>query len=294
MDISIIIPTYRPGTYLYKCLDSIRCQQENSFNFEVLIILNGPLDDYISKIENYLAQHSCQNFKLLTTTAVGVSSARNKGLDIAVGDFIFFMDDDDILSENYFRQLLNSASSKRLSCSIIRNFKEDIQSSEKNYTGQLFTSDSTMVYHDKFRYRRLFSTCTAKLIPSRSIASRRFNENFKLGEDALFMAHISNAIEELILCSEVCYYRRIRKNSATMQKNSVIYELKNARDLLFAYSKIYLSSPIEYSFTFLVFRGLAVLKGLKFRLTHLVQLVISISNELTIQSMETNQKTIEF
>lgn len=101
MKISVIIPTYKPQSYLWECLDSLRNQTFPKSDFEIFLILNGCKDPYQSQIENYLLIHEICNLRLIQTDQLGVSNARNIGLDCANGDYITFIDDDDYVSPYY-------------------------------------------------------------------------------------------------------------------------------------------------------------------------------------------------
>ena len=94
-EISVIVPTYKPDYYIWKCLNSIVSQNLDRRNYEVLIILNGDKEPFFTEIESYLKNNNLNNFHLIYTQEKGVSNARNIGLDRAKGDYICFVDDDD-------------------------------------------------------------------------------------------------------------------------------------------------------------------------------------------------------
>jgi len=94
--ISIIIPSYNYGFLLAQTLKSIEKQSYN--NWETIIIDNGSTDNTKEIVEQFTKKDS--RFKLLTEKKKGVSKARNKGLQTANGEFIQFLDADDLISEN--------------------------------------------------------------------------------------------------------------------------------------------------------------------------------------------------
>ena len=65
MEISVIIPTYKPDYYIWECLDSVKEQTLNKNSFEVLIILNGEKEPHYNNILNYIRKYKLKNFKLL-------------------------------------------------------------------------------------------------------------------------------------------------------------------------------------------------------------------------------------
>ena len=125
MKISVIIPHFRGDTYLKDCLESIRAQEYHSFDekkdeaevlyfepcepleerpeVEVLIVKDGCGDD----AEKVSAEFPELDIKIFSTGAKegnpkGVAAARNIGLKMMSGDFVFFLDSDDYLSAEAF------------------------------------------------------------------------------------------------------------------------------------------------------------------------------------------------
>ena len=99
MDFSVLIPAYN-------CADSIADTVRSVLHaglteFEILIINDGSTDNSAIAISELSSQY--QNVKVLTQENGGVSSARNLGLSNAQGDYIIFVDADDVLEENAYR-----------------------------------------------------------------------------------------------------------------------------------------------------------------------------------------------
>ena len=88
MKISVIIPSYKPKGYLWECLESLYNQTFPSNDFEILLVLNGCCEPYKSQIEEFLKGKDMCNVCLIQTNQLGVSNARNIGLDRAKGDCI--------------------------------------------------------------------------------------------------------------------------------------------------------------------------------------------------------------
>lgn len=103
--LSIIIPLYNVEDYIERCILSIVSQTVPSDSYELIIVNDGSTDRSKS-IVNEL-QKSNSSIKLINKKNGGPGSARNKGLDIAFGDYIFFIDADDWISENSLIQILD-------------------------------------------------------------------------------------------------------------------------------------------------------------------------------------------
>lgn len=103
--VSIIIPIYNVGDYLYRCLSSVACQTFK--NFEVIMINDGSTDHSPTIAANF--EKSFKNFKLLHNDKKGVASARNLGIKNATGEYVAFIDSDDYVDPNYLYRLYNVA-----------------------------------------------------------------------------------------------------------------------------------------------------------------------------------------
>lgn len=94
--ISIIIPLYNAEKYIARCLDSIIIQSYK--NFEIVIINDKSKDDSWNVLNQYVSNNLNINFKIINNEInLGLSKTRNKGIEIATGDYILFMDNDDTL-----------------------------------------------------------------------------------------------------------------------------------------------------------------------------------------------------
>ncbi len=92
--LSIILPVYNVEAFLRQSLDSI-FRQKNNCQCEVIIVNDGSTDNSLSIAREYEKRYN--NLKVIDKANEGVSATRNKGLDEAKGDYVFFMDADDLL-----------------------------------------------------------------------------------------------------------------------------------------------------------------------------------------------------
>lgn len=101
--VSIIVPIYNAGAYLRECLESMARQSHH--NLEVLCVDDGSTDDSGSICMEFTERDS--RFRYVRQTNAGVSAARNKGMEMAKGEWITFVDADDIVHADYLRTLLD-------------------------------------------------------------------------------------------------------------------------------------------------------------------------------------------
>lgn len=98
MKVSIIIPVYNVEKYITECLNSVI---DIDINYEIIIINDGSKDNSLEKINEFTNQYKGE-FKVLNKQNGGLSSARNTGIQIASGDYLFFLDSDDFINKQFF------------------------------------------------------------------------------------------------------------------------------------------------------------------------------------------------
>ena len=100
--ISVIVPVYNVEKYLEKCLDSI--QNQTYSDIEVILVNDGSLDNSKDICEKYCKEDN--RFKLINQANQGQSVARNHGVAASTGEFIAFVDSDDIIRQDYLEVLI--------------------------------------------------------------------------------------------------------------------------------------------------------------------------------------------
>jgi len=103
--VSIVIPVYNKEKHLDNCLESILSQTYK--NIEIIIINDGSKDKSDKIIRRWLSKDS--RIRYYTQTNQGVASARNKGISLARGDFIYFLDADDVVKKDAIKKLITNA-----------------------------------------------------------------------------------------------------------------------------------------------------------------------------------------
>lgn len=100
--ISVIVPVYNVEKYLEECLDSI--QNQTYSDIEVILVNDGSLDNSKDICEKYCKEDN--RFKLINQANQGQSVARNHGVTASTGEFIAFVDSDDIIRQDYLEVLI--------------------------------------------------------------------------------------------------------------------------------------------------------------------------------------------
>ena len=108
--VSIVVPVYKSAAFLSACVDSLLAQ--GFTDYEILLIDDGSPDECPSLCDHYAAADS--RVRAIHKENGGVSSARNLGIEQAVGEYIVFVDSDDYVCPSYLCDLLDAAKVKEI------------------------------------------------------------------------------------------------------------------------------------------------------------------------------------
>ncbi len=264
IQISVVIPTYKPGAYIWECLDSLSRQTFPKEDYEVIIVLNGEKEPYFSQIADYARKHEDRvNIQLLYSEKAGVSSARNMGIDLAKGQYLCFIDDDDWVSESYLEGLLSSAKGDdSMVISNVINYDEKTNSMKNDWlTASYQRNSKTPNKVSLLSCRSFMSVACCKLTARKAIGEYRFDTRFKQGEDSLFNAVMSHRLKHFgVAPPDTIYYRRLRQNSAARSR-SLISVIRDNTMLALEFIKNYLKNITKYNAYFFITRVLACIKA---------------------------------
>ena len=148
--LSIIIPLYNCEKYIKQCLDTIFRQEMNESDFEVIVIDDGSKDSGYSLASEYAKRH--QNILVVKQENQGVACARNNALEKATGDYITFVDADDMLVSGSLSTLIKIAVENKADI-VKAAYKEvpedavceDFSSSHDNCSIQVMTGEEAIV-----------------------------------------------------------------------------------------------------------------------------------------------------
>lgn len=102
---SVIIPTYNRADLLKNCLEAVAVQSVSHDSYEIIVINDGSRDHSDSVIETFKRQNPYINFACIKQENCGVSHARNRGIERAQGEIVFFTDDDCVVPPNWIETL---------------------------------------------------------------------------------------------------------------------------------------------------------------------------------------------
>ena len=117
--ISLIIPVYNVEKYLEKCLNSCVDQDIPIDEYEIIIVNDGTKDNSLNIANEFKQKY--QNIKVYSQNNHGLSAARNKGLSLAKGEYVWFIDSDDWIEINCLKRITNKCFDEKLDALAIRS-----------------------------------------------------------------------------------------------------------------------------------------------------------------------------
>lgn len=184
--ISVIVPVYNREKDIERCLISLMNQSLREI--EILIINDGSTDRSEEIIKEIIKDDA--RFKLITQENKGLTYARNKGLDLSRGKYIYHLDGDDWIEKNGLKDMYDFAEVNNLDC-VITNFIVDYEGNKENKIGIDYNCEDKDIFSGReylkkfFKWEEIAPAIWNKLI-KKSIYDKnriKFPDNIFLGED---------------------------------------------------------------------------------------------------------------
>lgn len=219
--ISIIIPVYNGEKYLHRCLDSVINQSYQEL--EIIIVNDGSTDASLEICEKY--QKKDKRIQIITKENGGVSSARNRGLDMIKTDWLLFLDADDEIPENAI-EICCQILEKEPDIDFIAGSHQKITS--KRVMHEEFSilpicseEEISKCYAANVLYHLSYGTVWGKLFRSDLIRdhSLQFHEKLSHGEDCLFVFQYLQFSKYPYITEKEIYYYYVNDSSATKKFN---------------------------------------------------------------------------
>lgn len=222
MKLSIIVPVYNVEKYIIKCITSLLDQ--NFDDYEVIVVNDGTEDNSIELIESNFKD---DRLSIINQQNSGLSCARNLGLKVSKGEYVWFVDSDDWIAA----QSLSKIAAKLCDCDIL--FFSRICSV---YEESLFTVVNS---YDRTALKIFRGSSVPFCVPYyifRKGFLKHNNLSFEpkiFHEDNLFTPRSLYLAKKISICDRIIYYRLLRKGSTTHTPNP-----KRCSDLCIVISKL--------------------------------------------------------
>ena len=214
MFFSIIIPVYNCEKYLRDCLDSCINQDLLNDEYEVLCVNDGSTDSSINILNDYANRYS--HIKVFSQDNRGVSAARNIGLDNAKGEYIMFLDGDDLIRKNCLQGLKKTLEEKPCARLKMGAYMGDSDDAERFKTKP---DDS------KLSKLTLFEVLWMSVLQRSLIEEKRlrFVEGITHHEDELFLTDFQNISSEVVEYPQNIYFYRRSSGTAIDRTDPVTH-----------------------------------------------------------------------
>lgn len=190
MDLSIIIPVYNAAPLLNRCLDSI-FNQTTQYTYEVILVDDGSTDNSIEIIKS----RNEKNITLYQQKNSGPSVARNKGIELAKGKFIAFLDADDYWLDGFIEKTLSFIESNCDLVAVSVAQRHTVYGkAPKETTFQNNITESTYILNSFFDFWVSNQhVCTGSLVIQSSVAkeTKGMREDLRITEDLEYWFLIS-------------------------------------------------------------------------------------------------------
>lgn len=241
-EVSVIIPTYRGADRIQTTLDSLVAQ---CGELEVVCVVNGPDDGTCRLLEQYQREHQEMNLKAIRFHGEGAGAARNLGLNVATGDRITFLDDDDVLAPGFFSAALRYPNDA-IVCMPLLDIREGASTPvETSLSARLKALNGKRVFAREAPW--LLSYNAAKLIPARLLADTRYRTSLRSGEDVVFYSELALSNQsnvEFQIAHETgdpqnfAYLRHARQGSLSRRNVGFEFNVEERLDVIQELSRI--------------------------------------------------------
>ena len=235
MDLSIIVPVYNAEKYLPECLDSMEKLEEK--NIEFLLVNDGSTDSSESICREF--EKRDDRFVVISKENGGVSDARNVGMSVAKGNYIMFLDADDILNTDQFHKVVPYLKSDRYDMVAFEYYtyiSEDKIIKETYGSDQRGNDDPERINELMYASSK-FNQCWGKLL-KKSVIDKygiSFPKELKIGEDYMFMANFVRCAD--CMCTDETGLVFYRQHSGSAMRKYNMEERTAYLNILYKYNK---------------------------------------------------------
>ena len=226
--VSVIVPVYNTENKLKKCINSVT--NSSYTNLEIIIVDDGS-EEKTALLCNQLKQQD-KRIKVIHQKNKGVSCARNKGIDIAKGEYMYFLDSDDWAEPTMLEDMYNLAKRDQAQLVVAGFYIDTYYEKDKYLTDNYVVEDA--VYPDKKSFRKnayklfdknLLYTPWNKLYESKYILENNLRFPTTLWDDFPFNISIVRNVERVTVTSKQYYhFLRARAESETTAYRPGMYE----------------------------------------------------------------------
>jgi hypothetical protein len=214
--VSIIVPVFNVASYLEEGLRSM-ADQDFTQGYEIILIDDASTDTGLDICRKFATEHG-DKFRLIETEAnAGVSAARNRGLDLACGRYLMFVDPDDILPETALCSLFDAA--ERYRADIVKGnlvlFDDTTQRPAPDQVHRTTQVTGDDVLTALFEHSMVRGHVGGKMFRRDKLGTFRFTAGVRMAQDLLYFSQVFAAAKSLVLLDRVVYRYRKHPTGST-------------------------------------------------------------------------------
>ena len=212
--VSMIIPAYNVYRYLKRCLDS--CLEQDFDNYEIICIDDGSTDRTGDILDEYAANNR-DRIRVIHTDNRGVSEARNLGINVSTGNYLWFIDPDDYIRKNVLEDIVSRL--KDLDIILLPYMEIKEKNTENIAVSTIEYINST---DNPYKFKEFTSTCKFDKVWNYIVAKEvlacnclEFGRGIVLAEDCAFNFFLKEHISNWSVYNQIAYFHCIREQSAS-------------------------------------------------------------------------------
>ena len=225
-EVSIIMPVYNKEKYMRNSLESVINQTFS--DFELVVINDGSTDHSLDVIREYAAKDS--RIKYYSQDNQGVSAARNLGLDLAQGEWIQFLDGDDLICKDYLTRCLPIAKMNNVDILFtdflnINDNRDVLEKKTIAYTEKVIDRQELQKLFIQYQFETgYFGFISNKLIRHSLIidCKNKFDQSLKLAEDLDFFCRLYEILKIGYIAHQISF-QYLHNESNDFAKREIDY-----------------------------------------------------------------------
>lgn len=211
--VSVIVPIYNIENYLEECLDSLIHQSYR--NLEIILVDDGSTDRSGEICDRYAKQDD--RIKVIHKENGGLSSARNRGMDVVTGEFVSFIDGDDYIDCDTFQVCIDAMQERQAE---VVEFGIVGRNTDEESVKGIFDREDVLKRAISSSYSYPSDSVWNKMYRKSLIENLSFPEG-KIHEDSVFLAQVFAKEKKYYFINRQLYFYRCREDSITHTKFSV-------------------------------------------------------------------------
>lgn len=240
--ISIVVPVYNTEKYLTYCLDSLLNQDLSQDEYEIVCIDDGATDKCPEILDRYAKENRC--IRVIHQENQGQSAARNTGLYSAKGEYVWFVDSDDLIDANslgFITKIMSDHQIDELTVGLNRVPEDTVSVPESQ--GFVYAPEKKL---------DLRATCSGVKVFRRSVIIENqihWHGELKLSDDVLFLYQFELFSKKNVYVQSPRYHYRTVENSTSHQKSEAVINkhMHSLKTLSTIYSDIRDNPPYALS-----------------------------------------------